>query len=518
MSKVLYRHGFVSIARPQAPSAGARPRNMGQAGRPSPAKGDLPRRIFIDCSAVDFTRQPTGIPRVVKKYIEVGYAWASRRGIEVIPVIPLADSFCLVRPVPGKGAPTVLVSRAVASEAAKKSGPGGKIRIAWDYLRNVVHHGMNFAAALLPIPPVKSASTWIDEMLNDLTLAHDSYLERNSLGSVTFVPQPGDVLFAPAYWHDVDPAIYRALRARGVAIVILVHDLLPIMFEHFYPSPWRYLFKDNVRAAFGYASAFFCVSSFTRAALQEFGHRSKLDPVPMMTSYNGFEPLVSEAAATEIMQATQKPIMGNRKLFEAVRLKPLLMVGSVEPKKGHVPVVKCMEALWQAGYQRPLVIIGRSGWMERDVVAAIRGSFFFNKKMFWFVDADDYDLASAYIFCHALIFSSLAEGFGIPMIEAAYYGKPTIALDTPVVREVLGENALFFVSAAGFVQHVVDLEGAANYAAACRVAESVRWPLWEDYAPQIFDRMVDFVAGVADLPELVAPRAELRTPLREASI
>src|SRR4051794_16457189 len=113
-------------------------------------------------------------------------------------------------------------------------------------------------------------------------------------------------------------------------------------------------------------------------------------------------------------------------------------------------VIKCLEALWQAGYQRPLLIIGRPGWMEQNVVATIRGSFFFNKKMFWFVDADDYDLASAYIFCHALIFSSLAEGFGIPMIEAAYYGKPTIALDTPVVREVLGANALCFVSAAGF--------------------------------------------------------------------
>jgi glycosyltransferase involved in cell wall biosynthesis len=237
----------------------------------------------------------------------------------------------------------------------------------------------------------------------------------------------------------------------------------------------------------------------------------------MMTAYNGFEPLVSEAAAAEIRQPARKPIMGNGTLFEAAKLNPLLMVGSVEPKKGHIPVIKCLEALWEAGYQRPLLIVGRTGWMEQDVVTAIRGSFYFNKKIFWFSDADDYDLAAAYMFCHALIFSSLAEGFGIPMIEAAYYGKPTIALDTPIVREVLGDAALLFGSAAGFAQHVLDLENSANYAAARNRAESLRWPLWENYTPQIFDRLVDFVAGTAPLPELVPPRADTPVPLRDAS-
>lgn len=430
---------------------------------------------------------------------------------------PKCESLALVRPVPGKGAPTELVSRAIEGEAARQSGLGGRLRMTWDYVRNVVHHGLNFAAALLPVPPVKSARSWIDGLLDSLTLAYDRYVERNGPGATLYTPRRGDVLLAPAYWHDVDPAIYRALRARGVEIVIVVHDLLPILFEHFYPSPWRYQFKDNVRAAFGYASAFVCVSGSTRAALREFGHRNKLEAVPMMTAYNGFEPLVSEAAAAEIRQATRKPMMGNGRLFETARLNPLLMVGSVEPKKGHVPAVKCLEALWQAGYQRPLLIVGRPGWMEREVVAAIRGSFFFNKKIFWFSDADDYDLAVAYIFCHALIFSSLAEGFGIPMIEAAYYGKPTIALDTPVVREVLGDTALLFVSAAEFVQHVIDLEDAAKHAAACRAAESVRWPLWQDYTPQVFDRLVDFLAGVASLPETVPAKAEAGARLREVS-
>jgi len=51
--------------------------------------GKRARRILIDCSHVDFTRQPTGIPRVVLKYIEVGYEWGRRTGIEIIPVTPV---------------------------------------------------------------------------------------------------------------------------------------------------------------------------------------------------------------------------------------------------------------------------------------------------------------------------------------------------------------------------------------------------------------------------------------------
>jgi glycosyltransferase involved in cell wall biosynthesis len=351
----------------------------------------------------------------------------------------------------------------------------------------------------------------------ELVSTYRRHIENRRIGQIRFEPQAGDVLFAPAYWHDVEPAIYHGYRARSMHIVILVHDILPVLFENFYPSPWRYMFRNNVRAAFDYASAFLCVSNYTRAALREFGLRNRLNAVPMMTSYNGFEPLVDDDAAIEIKEKKPRLLMGNGKLLDVLSLVPLLMVGSVEPKKGHVPVIQCLESLWTAGYDRPLCIIGRTGWMERDVVAAIRESFFFNKKIFWFSAADDLDLAYAYISCHALIFSSLAEGFGLPMIEASYYGKPTIVLDTPIAREILGNDALLFDSVATFVQHLVNLEDNARYKIACQFADSVRWPLWEDYTPKVFDHLASFLSGAAELPELAPTRSEKLAHLRKVS-
>ena len=66
-------------------------------------------RILIDCSFIDFTRQPTGIPRVVLKYIEGGYRWGEERGIEVVPVVTTKDGLYPVRPIPGESPPDRLL-------------------------------------------------------------------------------------------------------------------------------------------------------------------------------------------------------------------------------------------------------------------------------------------------------------------------------------------------------------------------------------------------------------------------
>ncbi len=88
-----------------------------------------------------------------------------------------------------------------------------------------------------------------------------------------------------------------------------------------------------------------------------------------------------------------------------------------------------------------LCIIGRRGWGVEHLAADLKAHPEWNKKLFWLEDADDQTLQMHYATCVALISSSYAEGFGLPIVEAAQHGKPVIASDIPVFREVAGEGA-----------------------------------------------------------------------------
>ena len=286
---------------------------------------------------------------------------------------------------------------------------------------------------------------------------------------------------------------------------MLVHDLLPICFDRFYPAPWCYEFKENVKAAFSYADAFFCVSNSTRSALIEFGTRQKQKIPPVMTAYNGFDPLVErealEGAELDGKQSFLQHVDVERAFGGAVR--PFVMVGSIEPKKGHLPTIKCFEAIWRAGHTRSLVIIGRRGWLEQPIIDAIENSAYYREKLFWLSDLDDFDLSQAYTRSHALIFSSFGEGFGLPMVEASFFGKPTVVLDTPIAREILGDAGLFFKaqrpsSIASFSWRIP-----VRYETACKAASNVSWASWDEYTPRVLDELKKVTADGFSLPTSV---------------
>ena len=68
----------------------------------------------------------------------------------------------------------------------------------------------------------------------------------------------------------------------------------------------------------------------------------------------------------------------------------------------------------------------------------------FGRRLFWFDAASDTDLAFAYDHCAAALAPSYAEGFGLPIAEAAWRGKPALCSDIPVFREIGRDGALYF--------------------------------------------------------------------------
>ena len=120
------------------------------------------------------------------------------------------------------------------------------------------------------------------------------------------------------------------------------------------------------------------------------------------------------------------------------------MVGTLEPRKGHAQALAAVESLWEDGIHLNLVIIGKEGWRTQRLARQLRRHPERNRRLFWLEKASDALLMQLYAQSTALLAASYAEGFGLPLIEAAHYGLPIIARDIPVFHEVAGEFAFYF--------------------------------------------------------------------------
>ena len=118
----------------------------------------------------------------------------------------------------------------------------------------------------------------------------------------------------------------------------------------------------------------------------------------------------------------------------------LLAVGSMDPRK-NLPLLAraygAMGATERAAL--PLVVVGGGSAVFRD------------ERIAWpseVIDAGyvtDDELRGLYAGARAVVFPSLAEGFGLPLVEAAAAGARTLVVsDIPVFRWVCGDSATYF--------------------------------------------------------------------------
>lgn len=120
----------------------------------------------------------------------------------------------------------------------------------------------------------------------------------------------------------------------------------------------------------------------------------------------------------------------------------LLAVGVLEPRKNHVAAVRALGLLHDAGEQVGLVIAGRSGWGWTDPVSAA-GLERLRPWVRILRDLPQADLVELYGGAAALVYPSLGEGFGLPVLEAMACGCPVVTSDLSALPEVGGDAALY---------------------------------------------------------------------------
>jgi glycosyltransferase involved in cell wall biosynthesis len=214
--------------------------------------------------------------------------------------------------------------------------------------------------------------------------------------------------------------------------VVHVHDLLALRsalgdVPENPTSPTGQLYQRYIRQGFKQAQHFISISNKTREDLHHFG---QVVPVTSEVVYNGlnypYTPMPAEEAARALQQAN----------LPAPALGMLLHVSGNHWYK-NVPGVVRLYAHYARSQQNPLPL-----WLIGNIrgskVQAALAEVPPQGKVLFFQGLDNRTLQAAYSLSRALLFPSLAEGFGWPIIEAQACGCPVITTDAAPMNEVGG--------------------------------------------------------------------------------
>ncbi len=233
--------------------------------------------------------------------------------------------------------------------------------------------------------------------------------------------------------HKIDlflsPDSYMSLRTR-VPTCLVIHDLA---FEH-YPEHyvashrlyWRHFSPLFARKARRIAT----VSSFSKGDIVKYyGVSAEVIDVVYNGSHDEYVPLTFEQREKVKAEYTDG-------------CEYFVFAGAIHPRKNIVNLLKAFVAFKK--HQRSnmkLVIVGRPAW-KYDAVDQFKETMPFKDDVKWVGYMNIDKLSAVMGAAYALVYASLFEGFGIPILEAMHCGVPCIVSNTSSMPEVAGNAAL----------------------------------------------------------------------------
>jgi glycosyltransferase involved in cell wall biosynthesis len=227
-----------------------------------------------------------------------------------------------------------------------------------------------------------------------------------------------DVLFVPAH---VLPIIHPR------ASLVTVHDLGYLHFPEAHPQPQRLYLDLSTRWNARVAAHVLADSEATKADLvARYGVPAGKITVAYPGRDESLRP-VRDPVATEAAKARYGIVGGY-----------LLALGTLQPRKNLSRLIAAFAGL---RLDVTLVLAGRRGWLYENLFSQVRRLGLEGRVLFPGYVADE-DKAALLSGALALVFPSLYEGFGLPVLEAQACACPVIASRTSSMPEVAGDAAL----------------------------------------------------------------------------
>lgn len=232
----------------------------------------------------------------------------------------------------------------------------------------------------------------------------------------------------PDLYHGLSHELPHGLSRSRIATVVTIHDLIFRHYPHQYKAWDRRVYDRKFRHACKTADRIVAISEATKADIVEF---YQTDPARIDVIYQACDErfLIDHDAASleNVRQQLELPQQFS------------LFLGSLIERKNLLGLIEAL-AILPSELRHPLVVVGRGEAYKNSCIA--RAKELGVADLLLFRQASNQDLPSLYQLAYCFLYPSLAEGFGIPVIEALNSGTPVITSDRSSLPEAAGPDSL----------------------------------------------------------------------------
>ena len=304
--------------------------------------------------------------------------------------------------------------------------PGGVGRYAEELTRALIET----APLGCTVEGIVSSSTdaeyrLLDEKLPGLSTVYKSALARRELAAAwqhgfTRLPGKGMLhatsLLAPLSRHDRD-------GGTGEQIAVTIHDVAPWTHPETLTENSAHWHRAMAKRAHRYADAVVVPTHAVAdqlADIIDFGERVRV---------------IGSAVSSKIARPADADA---RALRMQLPERYVLAIGGLEPRKAIAQLIRSFGSPDAA--ELPLLVVGPEQSVAVETVAAEAGLEPGSVRTLGYLG--DEDLSVALERATVFVMPSLAEGFGLPVIEAFHFGTPVVHSDDPALVEVAGGAGL----------------------------------------------------------------------------
>ena len=267
---------------------------------------------------------------------------------------------------------------------------------------------------------------------------HPSFIYASNVTPVVLSPPARDPILWKIWFDYVLPRAFKKYKVdvflsgdtylslrTDVPTVLVSHDIAYAHFPDHLPGRVLKYYQKHFPAFHKKAAHIVAVSEFTK---QDIVKTYGIEPAKISVAYNstpdGFDPISEEEKAVVRGNLTQS--------------QPFFVyVGALHPRKNIGNLIRGFKAFRQEGSPHKLILLGRKAWNFEEYEQLIDGS-----SDIVFLDGNHHDPRSIIPAAVAMVYVSLHEGFGIPILEGMSAGVPVITSNVTSMPEVAGDAAL----------------------------------------------------------------------------